>query len=410
MHPKITLQHPTKKLFGTIKLPASKSLCNRALILNALMQNTSIIKNVSYAHDTTILLEVLLSTKKEINVGDAGTVARFLTAYYATTQQEKIITGSKRMFERPIGNLVDALRILGAEIKYLGNTGFLPIHIEKTTSGLVGRELTISGDVSSQFISALLMIAPILKNGLSLKIENNITSKPYILMTLSLMEHFGIAHTWNNNCVIIEQQDFHPATYCVEPDWSAASYWYSMAGLADEAEINLIGLTTNSLQGDSRIAELMWKLAGIETCYTEQGLVIKKNKPLLQPPTFIDFSDIPDLAQTIIVYCAAKNYPLQFTGIDTLEIKETKRISALKQELEKFGIIIETLPEKNLILSGNFNSVANIINTYNDHRMAMSFAPLALVCPKIIIENQQVVKKSYPDFWQDFQNLGFEIK
>lgn len=407
MHSEITLSHPTKKLFGSIKLPASKSLSNRALILNALMQNASTLINISDANDTTILTKALYSSEKKINIGDAGTAARFLTAFFAATQQEKIITGNERMLERPIGKLVDALIELGAKINYLGKIGFFPLHIRKNNIGLIGGELTISGDISSQYISALLMIAPILEKGLRLIIENKITSKPYILMTLRMLEQVGIKVNFENNIISIAKQTFITNLFNIEADWSAASYWYSMVGLAEEAEIELIGLTENSLQGDIAIAELMGN-SGVETHFTTRGILLKKNKKITQLPSFIDFSDIPDLAQTLLVFYAAKNYPLEFYGVETLEIKETKRITALKQEFEKFNVVLKPINNKHFGLSGNFSPRNISISTYNDHRMAMGFAPLALVCKKIKIQNPEAVKKSYPNFWKDLLDMGFK--
>jgi 3-phosphoshikimate 1-carboxyvinyltransferase len=407
-----------REINAAIHLTGSKSESNRALVIAALSKGLVKVSNLSDAADTVILNQILTdlnaaeqgdaTERKLVNVGHAGTAMRFLTAYLSTLPQAFTLTGSGRMQERPIGILVDALRTLGADISYENNEGYPPLLIN---GGLQGdaSEVTIKGNVSSQYLSALLIIAPTLPKGLSLHIEGGLTSRPYLEMTLNMLGSTGISHTWEGDTIQIPHQQHQSAQLTVEPDWSAASYWYSIAALADKAQIALPNLKEESLQGDSAIQQLMVAL-GVSTSRTGNGIELKNSAQ--QPITkTINLKDCPDLAQTIIVCAAAKGLNLSFTGLETLKIKETNRVEALQNELAKIGV---TLTEDNEVYTldcANLHFPERIlIRTYDDHRMAMAFAPLSLLIRQIEIEDYQVVEKSYPDFWKDLEKAGFKIE
>lgn len=421
----IVLTKSDKSVKGTVHLTGSKSECNRALIIEALSNDKVKVDNISDAADAVLLAGILRSDKQlavggnhseienpvpEINIGPAGTAMRFLTAFLPLQDEEVILTGSARMKQRPIGILVDALREIGARIDYVENEGFPPIHIK---GGLVQRsnKVSIKGDISSQYITALLLIAARLPLGLELHIEGELTSKPYVEMTLAMLQSAGIQHTWNDNIIAIASQEFAETSIHVEPDWSAASYWYAVAVLADEAELFLPGLTQYSLQGDSVITEIMANF-GITSQFKDGGVYLQKEvKPVVRK--IFDMKECPDLAQTVIVVCAALGHEATFTGLETLKIKETDRVKALQNELAKIGVkLIEKGQVYKLDCSEKFIPESIFINTYDDHRMAMAFAPLALVVPKIEFEDADVVEKSYPAFWKDLEKVGFvgEVK
>lgn len=421
MSPKrIRISHPTGVLRGTVQLPASKSESNRALLIQALSTEKITLHNLSEANDTVLLQRLLKSPEKELNAEDAGTVMRFLTAYFSLTNQPKILTGTERMCQRPIGILVEALRELGAEIKYRGKDGFPPLEIMGFEPKFSGKaNVQLRGDVSSQFISALLLCAPGLPHGLRLELLGKIASRPYLEMTLALMQQFGVAAGFTENTIEIAPQIYRSGEFWVESDWSAASYWYSLAALAKEAEILLLGLKANSLQGDSQVAELMADF-GVKTTFLPEGVLLTKTTGKTNRIT-IDFSDIPDLAQTFAVLAAAKNIALEMTGLESLRIKETDRIAALQTELARFNASFpEVLPgtflvKKDSVSEGKgFESLhlqkpENTVETYHDHRMAMSFAPLALL-QEIEIEAPEVVRKSYPAFWEELRKIGFLVE
>lgn len=409
----------TKNINTEIQLTGSKSECNRALIISALSKKLVKVENLSNAADTVTLngilnnleeeLEVEIQESKTVDVGPAGTAMRFLSAYLSAKNGNFLLTGTERMKQRPIGILAEALKTLGADISYAENDGFPPLNIvgplhQKTA------EVKIKGDISSQYISALLMIAPILPQGLTLEIEGELTSKPYVDMTLDMLAEVGIEHSWNGNSITIKPQLFKPGTLVVEPDWSAASYWYSIAALADEAKIDLPALKEKSLQGDSQIQKIM-KIFGIATDKTEKGISISNLGLSLETTQVLDLKTCPDLAQTIIVIAAALGKNMSFTGLETLKIKETDRIAALQNELAKIGV---TLTENNLVYKLNTDELhfpeKITIATYEDHRMAMAFAPLALLINEVEIEEMQVVEKSYPYFWEDLKKAGFLVK
>ncbi|WP_443938865.1 3-phosphoshikimate 1-carboxyvinyltransferase [Pedobacter sp. MW01-1-1] len=414
-----------KNIHTEIQLTGSKSECNRALIISALSKNTVKVANLSNAADTVTLNKILNTLTNEtdltavestlVDVGPAGTAMRFLSAYLSAKNGNFLLTGTERMKERPIGILAEALKEIGANIAYAGKEGFPPLQI---VGPLVqkSRHVKIKGDISSQYISALLMIAPILPQGLTLEIEGELTSRPYVDMTLDMLTSVGISHTWGSkqtdgkeNLIAIEPQKFDDATLVVEPDWSAASYWYSIAALANEAKIELPALKAKSLQGDSKIQNIM-KIFGVFTEKTDQGISISNLGVSLETDQVLDLKTCPDLAQTIIVVAAAMGKNMAFTGLETLKIKETDRIAALQNELAKIGV---TLTENNFIYTLNCDELhfpkKVTIATYEDHRMAMAFAPLALLIDEIEIEEMQVVEKSYPYFWEDLKTAGFEV-
>ncbi|HWD89320.1 MAG TPA: 3-phosphoshikimate 1-carboxyvinyltransferase [Mucilaginibacter sp.] len=423
MKENIILTKKGKSANGTIQLTGSKSECNRALIIAALSDSRVKVENISDAADTQTLTAVLKSEvgsqKSEdsglktqdlrlVNVGPAGTAMRFLTAYLTLQNSDIVLTGSERMKQRPIGILVDALREIGASIEYLEKIGYPPLRIN---GGFEQQKdaISIKGDVSSQYITALLLIASQLPKGLTLQIEGELTSRPYVEMTLAMLQQAGIQHQWNGNNIHIAKQSFKETTVYVEPDWSAASYWYAIAALADEAELFLPGLTAYSLQGDSVITEIMANF-GITSQFKEGGVYLKKEAKPLQRKIF-DLKSCPDLAQTVIVVCAALGHDATFTGLETLKIKETDRVKALQNELAKIGVkLIEKGQVYKLDCSEKHIPQKAFINTYDDHRMAMAFAPLALIIPEVEIEDYMVVEKSYPAFWEDLKKVGFEVK
>ncbi|CDF14150.1 MULTISPECIES: 3-phosphoshikimate 1-carboxyvinyltransferase [Phocaeicola] len=397
------------KIHTTIQLPSSKSISNRALIINALGNGTHHPENLSDCDDTRVMIRALNDDKETIDIMAAGTAMRFLTAYLSVTPGTRIITGTERMQQRPIQVLVNALRELGADIEYVANDGFPPLRI-------TGRELrkdTISlpGNVSSQYISALLMIAPVLTNGLTIRLTGDIISRPYINLTLQLMNDFGVRAEWTDDHRLkVEPQAYHSIPFYVESDWSAASYWYQIVALSKEAEVTLPGLFKDSYQGDSQVAGIFRSL-GVETIYKDKAVILKKNGKSVERLDY-DFINQPDLAQTFVVTCALLNIPFRFSGLQSLKIKETDRMAALITEMRKLGYILHETDGSVLSWEGERCTTEEhpAIDTYEDHRMAMAFAPTCLALPEILINNPQVVSKSYPRYWEDLRQAGFIIK
>jgi 3-phosphoshikimate 1-carboxyvinyltransferase len=350
----------------------------------------------------------LLTPNSQLNIGAAGTSMRFLTAFLSITEGTHILTGSERMKQRPIGILVDALRDLGASIEYMENQGFPPLRI--TGNKIEGGKVEIDGSVSSQFISALLLIAPSLEKGIELHLKGEISSKPYILMTLRVMERFGIDYTWNEKVIRVGQQEYkwnRSEAYRIEADWSAASYYYSMAALADDVDLTIRGLKKNSIQGDSVIASL-YEAFGVRTEYLEDGIRLTKGV-LTTDPFNYNFDDCPDIAQTVAVTVAALKIPALLEGLQSLKIKETDRINALQNELTRLNVMVEATPASLFINNPlDLSFPLPVISTYEDHRMAMSFAALAMK-GEIRISDPHVIGKSYPAFWDDLRALGFII-
>ncbi len=389
-----------------ILVPASKSESNRALIIRAIAGKGEV-KNLSRARDTQTMEKLLKSKDHTLDVIDAGTTMRFLTAYLAFKGNDRIITGTPRMCDRPIGILVEALRQLGARIDYLEKDGYPPLRIKGFLS--TGQsEIRMKGDVSSQYISAILMIGPLLEKGLDLELTGKISSRPYIDMTLGIMKQFGVSASSQGNKIHVPEGNYNETVFEVDPDWSGASYWYAITALADVAEVILEDFSLPSYQGDSHIQDIMLKL-GVKSEFNSEGLLLTKTKH--SNHVEFDFSDVPDLAQTIAVVCAAREISARITGLESLRIKETDRIAALQNELSKIGA---SLIEKNKhewdLVPGRLDKLPERIsvNTYDDHRMAMAFAPLATKM-NVQIENAAVVNKSYPSFWSDMERAGFSI-
>lgn len=392
-----------------IPLPSSKSESNRALIIHALAGGKGTpLHNISEARDTQTMQRLLQSGEHELDILDAGTTMRFLTAYCAVQGMDKVIKGTPRMHERPIKLLVDALRELGAQIDYLQNDGFPPLHIRGMQQQQTSR-IKIRGDVSSQYISALLMIAPKLPQGLSLELTGHIGSRPYIEMTLRLMEHFGVKVHWEGNVIHVPHQEYQLQPYTIESDWSGASYWFSMVALAEKAKIKLMGLRKDSLQGDIKIVEIMQGL-GVQVAFVEDGVVLTKTEKSKEISA--DYTHCPDLAQTVAVACAVSGTLCTMTGLESLRIKETDRIFALEQELTKIGArLIEDPTGEWHLNPATIDVLPNEpvrFATYEDHRMAMALAPLSTKMD-IIIENPEVVNKSYPSFWDHLIMAGIKV-
>jgi 3-phosphoshikimate 1-carboxyvinyltransferase len=407
----IAVSHRTKIVNGTINLPASKSIANRLLLMKAVSGFSDVeIHNLSNARDTQILNGILqnLPNNNTIDVHDAGTVMRFLTAYLSCLEGEWILTGTERMQQRPIGGLVDVLRNIGADITYLKNKNYPPLKIQGKK--LRGGRIAIDGSISSQFISALLMISPLFEEALELEIMNDLVSTPYVDMTLKLMQQWGAEYSWDKNMISVKNIAYQKPTgrVFVESDWSAASYFYSILLLAKEGELYLPYAFKQSLQGDS-ICTYLFEQLGVSTEYTDEGIIVRKTKHHEDNFT-CNFLKCPDIAQTLAVCCAAKNIKTDLQGLQTLSIKETDRIAAIKNELAKFGVDVVTHNDAIQINSKfKIQNSEFMIETYNDHRMAMSFAPLALCCDGIEIENPDVVEKSFPDFWDELKKIGFTI-
>ncbi|MGI6220097.1 MAG: 3-phosphoshikimate 1-carboxyvinyltransferase [Bacteroidaceae bacterium] len=423
-----------RRLEGTMCLPASKSISNRALILQALAQGAlTELSNLSDCDDTFVMLRALEHPHLlEVDIKAAGTAMRFLTAYYAVTPGERTLTGTERMRQRPIGVLVDALRSLGADIGYCGNEGFPPLHIRGRRLG--GKSLKLPASVSSQYVSALLMIAPLLPEGLDLELEGTVVSRPYIDLTLDMMRAFGAKARWVDGGVPVpggeggqlrvEPGPYRPTEYTVENDWSAASYAYEMLALAPEGgSLFLPHLYPKSSQGDSCVAELFAPL-GIRTEYLAEGVRLTRTEPSLAPgETYeVDFLRCPDLAQTLVVTCPLLGVPFRFCGLQSLKIKETDRIAALRAEMRKLGFVIGEeadtpqgtvlywSPEQDKATDASRQLPEAPIATYEDHRMAMSFAPAALRLPQVEIENPGVVSKSFPSYWDVLRRASFSVE
>ena len=409
-----TIISPTR-LNANIQLPASKSVSNRALIIYALSGGYKLPQNLSDCDDTEVIINAIRYMPEVIDIKAAGTAMRFMTAYLSVMRGTHVITGTDRMKHRPISVLVDALRKLGAHIEYVGKEGFPPLRI--TGSKLTGGLLEIPGNVSSQYISALLMIGPMLEEGLELRLTGDIISRPYIDLTLWMMREFGADADWSaGDTISVKPQPYSNRDYVIENDWSGASYWYEMVALSSDrdATVQLSGLMDGSKQGDS-VVKYIFSLLGVKTSFESRDgerlqVVTLKRSGRCVPRLEYDFVNSPDLAQTVVVACCAKGVPFHFRGLSTLKIKETDRIEALKKELLKLGYVLKDINGSELVWDGTRCEPQKhaVIDTYEDHRMALSFAPLGLLKP-IVINNPQVVTKSYPRFWDDLKMAGFEI-
>jgi 3-phosphoshikimate 1-carboxyvinyltransferase len=406
----IAIKAENTAITGEIKLTAGKSESNRALLIRALCEDSFEIENLAIAKDTETMERLLESKGTVKDVGPAGTTMRFLTALYATTPGDFLLTGSERMKNRPIEILVDALRELGADIEYTEKEGCPPLKIKGRK--LSGGTVHMDGSVSSQYLSALIMVGPTLEGGLNIILEGKIASVPYLTMTLKLIELFGAQYTWEGNVIKIKEGKYQAKNYVIEADWSGASYWYQIAALAQTAELTIIGLKKQSLQGDSAIVDIFEKL-GVTTQFLDDGVFLKKNTDFVLPEKLTyDFSNCPDVAQTLASTVAGLGVEGHFTGLESLRIKETDRIQAIKDELAKFNIKVDILGEDEIVVNkGAFCQAKTSIETYDDHRVAMSIAPLCLLQKDYLrIKESEVVEKSYPDFWKDLNDVGLVSK
>ena len=407
---------PPRHVDTRILLPASKSISNRALIIHALTGGNVMPENLSDCDDTKVIIRALSHRPEVIDIKAAGTAMRFMTAYLSVTEGKHTITGTERMKHRPIGVLVDALRYLGAEIEYAGEKGFPPLRIRGRQ--LEGGRLEIPGNVSSQYISAVLMIAPVLSKGLEMKLTGGIVSRPYIDLTLHLMHQFGVSAEWTDiDSITVKPQPYRQRPYTIENDWTAANYWYEVLALTDElgSKVVLPGMLDGSRQGDSAV-RYIFSLLGIKTAFADRegdrltDATLTRHSCMLNRMDY-DFTNQPDLAQTLIAICPVLGIPFHFTGLGSLRIKETDRIEAMKTEMEKLGYILHADSGTELSWEGDRCEPAAqpVIDTYEDHRMAMSFAPLAIRLGRIGINHPEVVSKSYPHYWNDLRKAGFHI-
>lgn len=406
---KKVISAPLNAVAGSIHLPSSKSISNRMLIIRALAGLETPLENLSKSDDT-VLLGKALDTKGDVmDVGHAGTAMRFLTAFLSTQPYQVTLTGSQRMKQRPIGPLVDALKQVGAHIKYLENEGCPPLSIEGGT--LSGGSIEIEAGISSQFISALMMIGPVLEGGLTIELKGDVVSATYIEMTLSLMNQCGAKARFDGKKITVPQGTYTVEDFSVESDWSGASYWFQVAALLPGSEITLPYLGVNSLQGDAVLVQIFDAL-GVYSTFTEEGLLLRSRKKKLPANFEYDFTGCPDLVQTLAVTLCALNVPFRFTGTITLRVKETDRITALQTELKRVGFLLTADSRGEWLEWDGARCDPEsdpVIQTYHDHRMAMAFAPLAISLGKIVIEDPGVVSKSYPGYWEDLEKAGFGI-
>jgi len=404
---KNVISAPSEVVKNTIHIPSSKSISNRMLVIRALAGSGASLHNLSESDDTTVLQQALESEGHVIDIGHAGTSMRFLTAYLCTQPGEVTLTGSQRMKQRPIGPLVDALKQLGARIDYLETEACPPLKIKG--GGIRGGSISIDAGISSQFISALMMIGPVLEGGLSIYLEGEVVSASYIEMTLSLMNICGAEASFDGRKITVAQGTYQVDQFRVESDWSGASYWYEVAAMLQGSDIILPNLDLDSLQGDAALVQI-FKALGVSTTHNETGVRLHSQKQVLPALFAYDFTTCPDLVQTLAVTLCALGIPYRFSGTVTLRVKETDRIAALQTELKRVGFVLKADPLGEwLEWDGSRCEPESdpLIRTYHDHRMAMAFAPLAITLGKISIEDPAVVSKSYPGFWRDLEKAGF---
>ncbi len=407
----VSIHRDSANIKAGIRLPSSKSISNRLLVIKSLCNAPFKINNLSLSDDTLILDECLNNKEcyRVFDLKDAGTPMRFLTAVFAITAGNRMLTGSPRLQERPLAPLTQALNELGAIICYTGKLGFLPVVING--NDIAGGSIAINASISSQFISALLLIAPSLPKGIELTLKNNYASASYIRMTLKLMEHFGIVSKWFQDVITIQPQKYQPTDYTVESDWSAAAFWFEIAALAENADIELYGLSSDSLQGDAAITEI-FKHLGVQSTFANDTLRLTKCAAATNFLQY-DFFETPDLFPAVIASCAAKNIPFNFTGLKNLALKESDRVQAMTTELQKFGIHFSSPDENTLSFDADTPHVSSseiACVTHNDHRIAMALAPLSLMEKKICLDQPSCVSKSYPSYFEDLKNSGFHVE
>lgn len=404
----IAVRFTQPEIRGKVLLPASKSISNRVLIINALADSSLPVVNLSDCDDTRVMQNVLHSNESRFDIGHAGTAMRFLTAFLSRIVGKWEITGSERMKQRPVGVLVDALNRLGARIVYKEKAGYPPLVIYGSL--LKGGELSIPASVSSQYISALMMIAPYMTEGLRLKLEGKVVSRTYIDMTIAIMRAFGAEVTSEENTVTIASGPYTPVTFSVESDWSGASYFYELLAVAGKGELILPGLLAGSVQGDARQVKV-WEKLGVDTFFEEGQVRIVARPEERGEPLEFDFTEMPDLVQSFAVACCMKNKPFCFSGVETLRIKETDRIAALIREMGKLGFHLRAEGDERLVWKGESCERGELsVSTYHDHRMAMAFAPAAWKYPGLVICDRDVVTKSFPGYWIQLEKLGLSVR
>ena len=399
------ISHTSKSINADLILPPSKSISNRALIIQALCQSKPKLLNLSKSSDTQSLVQALQTTSKTIDVGDAGTSIRFITAYLSQQEGSYILTGSDRMKERPIGHLVEALNSIGADINYIEKNGFPPLAING--KALEGGKVDISTSVSSQFVSALLLIAPTLKKGLSLSLKGELLSKPYIKMTLDIMRYFGIQSSWTNNTIQVKPQNYVSKDLKVESDWSALAFILQAMSIAKSAQVSISGLSKESWQGDSYVLNLFEKF-GLQYEFKDEKLYLKKLNKDLNGDYNVNLIDTPDLAQAYCCTLSALSKSAEIKGLNNLKLKESHRLKALHMELNKIGQHSRYSEDTIQLKSSVLHTPTESFDSHNDHRMAMCLAPFALLFD-IKIKNIEVVNKSYPSYWEDLKKMGFTI-
>ena len=396
---------------ASVDLPASKSISNRLLLIKALCRDNFTIKNLSVSDDTLILKQCIkkLAKAEVFDVGDAGTAFRFLTALFAITPGKRLLIGSERMSKRPVLEMVKALRALGAKIRYTETKGFPPLLITGTKFKYY--DTTVKASISSQYISSLLLIGPCLNNGLVLTLEGEIASRPYIDMTLKLMESFGVKSRWENNIITIAKQDYQPHNYVVQDDWSAAAFWYQIVAFSEVASVELSGLPKDNLQGDAIVADIYDKL-GVKTSYLADSILLtrKENRAMVLTN---DFFLTPDLFPPVMATCAGLKIPFRFTGLQNLVIKESDRVLAMITELAKFGYYFNYDKQEGSLVydgnKGNYDDAEVVCDSHNDHRIAMSLAPMAMIHCRVNLNDSECVSKSYPAYFDDLQKAGFKV-
>jgi len=406
---KYVISAPQNLIRDSIRIPSSKSISNRMLIIRSLAGSEAPLQNLSDSDDTLVLAQALDNMKDTIDIGHAGTSMRFLTAFLCTQAGEFTLTGSMRMKQRPIGPLVDALKQLGARISYLEKEGYPPLRIKG--GRLKGGDIEIDAGISSQFISALMMIGPLLEGGLVLRLRGKVVSASYLEMTLSLMNSCGVDASFTGQQIRIPEGSYNPGTFSVESDWSGSSYWFQLAALLPGSEIELPHLYRNSIQGDAALVRIFDPL-GVRSAFSEDGLILHSQDTKLPERFEYDFTLCPDLVQTLAVSLCALGIPFRLTGTVTLRVKETDRLAALQSELKRVGFKLRADPHGEWLEWDGTRCEPDrdpLIRTYHDHRMAMAFAPLAIRLGKISIEDPEVVSKSYPGYWKDLEKAGFGI-
>lgn len=409
----VRVSHPTGIIKGSIRLDGSKSISNRVLMIRALCKDHFDIHHISSSDDTSTLNDLLTNGYRVFDAHHAGTTFRFLTSYLSVSGDTQQLTGSERMKERPIGPLVDALKSLGADIEYEENEGYPPLKIGPFIKDNYNPKISVKADISSQYITSLLLVAPVLPKGIDLTLEGDLVSEPYLKMTLSTLSEFGIDYQKKKGRIIIGPQDYVAKDYVVEADWSACSYFYSIAALSKECDLKIEGLFNESIQGDAKIKDIA-AMYGVESDFDEKGILHIRKAGKSSDSVFYDFINQPDLAQTVAVISAGLGIDSEFTGLKTLRIKETDRIAALQNELRKINSDMPLSKKEEeqeyyrVNQKASFDSIPRF-STYKDHRMAMAFGPLALLHP-IEVENPEVVSKSYPKYWEDLIKLGFNVR